>query len=59
MVNFKIHDITTWLINNYNTHIAQYLTKHGQPENETWSIYKIYQEEYFFSKIMHKIRQED
>ena len=26
-VNFKIYDITTWLTNNYNTHIAQYLTK--------------------------------
>ena len=26
-VNFKIHDITTWLTNNCNTHIAQYLKK--------------------------------
>ena len=26
-VNFKIHDVTTWLTNNYNTHISQYLTK--------------------------------
>ena len=25
--NFKIYDVTTWLTNNYNTHIAQYLTK--------------------------------
>ena len=25
-VNFKIHDVTTWLTNNYNTHVAQYLT---------------------------------
>ena len=24
-VNFKIYDITTWLTNNYNTHIAQCL----------------------------------
>ena len=24
--NFKIHDVTTWLINNCNTHIVQYLT---------------------------------
>ena len=22
-VNFKIHDFTTWLIDNYNTHISQ------------------------------------
>ena len=26
-VNFKTYDVTTWLQNNYNTHIAQYLTK--------------------------------
>ena len=26
-VNFKIHDVTTWLTNICNTHIAQYLTK--------------------------------
>ena len=26
-INFKIYDVTTWLANNYNTHIAQYLTK--------------------------------
>ena len=27
--NFKIHDFRTWLTNNCNTHIAQYLTKKG------------------------------
>ena len=26
-VNFKIQDVTTWLTNNCNAHIAQYLTK--------------------------------
>ena len=26
-VNFKIHDVTTWLTNNCNRHIAQHLTK--------------------------------
>ena len=26
-VNFKIHDVTTWLLNNCNAHIAQYLKK--------------------------------
>ena len=25
--NFKIYDVTAWLTNNYNTHIAQYLKK--------------------------------
>ena len=26
-VNFKTHDVTTWLTNNFNTHITQYLKK--------------------------------
>ena len=26
-VNFKIHDVTTWLVKNCNTYITQYLTK--------------------------------
>ena len=39
-VNFKIHDVTTLLANNYNTHIARYLMKQKQPDNETWSIKK-------------------
>ena len=25
--SFKIYDITAWLTHNYNTHIAQFLTK--------------------------------
>ena len=25
--NFKIYDVTTWLTNNYNKYIVQYLTK--------------------------------
>ena len=27
IINFKIYDITYWEINNYDTHIAQYLKK--------------------------------
>ena len=27
-----------WLINNYNTHNAQYRKKQRQPGNETWSV---------------------
>ena len=27
MVNFKFYDVTAWLTNNCNTHIAQYLEK--------------------------------
>ena len=26
-IKFKIHDVTGWETNNYNTHIAQYLRK--------------------------------
>ena len=37
-LNFKIYDVTTWLTNNYNAHIAQYLTKERQPDNEIWSV---------------------
>ena len=33
-VKFKIYDVTTWLTNNYKTHITQYLTKQRQPDNE-------------------------
>ena len=35
--SFKIYDVTTWLTNNYNTYITQYLTKQRQPEVEIWS----------------------
>ena len=45
-INFKIYEVATWLTNNGNTHIAQYLTK-KQPDNETWSIDRIYQGKYF------------
>ena len=34
---FKIYDVTTWSRNNYNTHIAQYLTKLGQADTKVWS----------------------
>ena len=27
MANFEIYDVTDWTLNNYNTHIAQYLMK--------------------------------
>ena len=56
---FKVHDVTSWLPNNYNTHIAQYLTKQRQPDIETWSINRICKEKYFSSKLMQKIRQGD
>ena len=51
-VSFKIYDVTSWLTNNYNTHIDHYLVKQKQPDNEIWSVNRIYQEKYFSSKIM-------
>ena len=32
-VTFKIYYFTSWLTNNYNTYVIQYLTKQRQPEN--------------------------
>ena len=57
--NFKTYDVTAWLTNNDNKHITQYLTKQKQPDSETWSVNRIYQEIYFSSKIMKKIMQRD
>ena len=58
-VNFKIYDVTAWLTNNYNTHIAQYLTRWRQLGNEFWTGNRILQEKYFSSKAMQKMRQRD
>ena len=33
-VKFKINDVTTWLTNNYNTHIIEYLIKLKQSGNK-------------------------
>ena len=42
---FKTSDVTAWLVNNYDTHIAQ-----RQPDNEIWSVNRIYPEKYFSLK---------
>ena len=39
--NFKIYDVTDWETNNYDTHIAQYLKKQRQPDNEISSVNRI------------------
>ena len=41
-VNFEFHDVINWLASNYNTHIAKYLAKQRQLDNETWSFNVIY-----------------
>ena len=35
-VHFETYDVTAWLTENHNTHIAQYLTNYRQPDNEIW-----------------------
>ena len=40
-VNSKIFDATDRTINNYNTHIDQYLKKYMQPVIEIWSVSRI------------------
>ena len=46
-VNLKFHDVTTWLINNCNTYIAQYLVKQMQSDNEIWLVSRIYHQKHF------------
>ena len=38
LANFEIHDVTTWLTNNFSTHITQYLKEKKEPDNEIWSV---------------------
>ena len=54
-----MYDVTAWLTNNCNTHIAQYLPKERQPDNEIWSVNRTSQEKYFVSKIMQKMKLGD
>ena len=40
-VNFKIYYVTTWLTNNCNTNISQYLKELRQSDNEISSVNRI------------------
>ena len=40
-VNFKIYEVLTFLTNNCNTHINQYLKNVRQSGNEIWSVNRI------------------
>ena len=40
-LDIKIYDVTIWLINNDNIHIAQYLSKKWQPNNEIGSVSRL------------------
>ena len=48
--NFKIYDVTAWEANNCNTHIALYLKKQRQSDNEIWSVNTIQHENIFLEK---------
>ena len=54
-----IYYITTWLTSICNTHIAQYLRKEREADNEIWSVNRISQEKSFPSEIMQKMMQRD
>ena len=34
----RFYDVTDWLTNSSNTHIAQYLEKQRRSDNEIWSV---------------------
>ena len=40
-VSFKIYDVTDWMANNHNIHIAICLKNWRQSENEIWSVNRI------------------
>ena len=40
-VSFNTYDVSTWNTKNCNTHIAQYLKKYRQSDNEIWSVNRI------------------
>ena len=46
-VDFKFYEVTAWLTNNCNTHIAQYLEKWRQSDNEIWSVNRMSLEKHF------------
>ena len=51
-INFKIYDVTTWLANNYKTHIDQYRMRCSG--NEIWSVNRYNMRNIFLENI-HKI----
>ena len=46
-IYFKIYDVTKWITSNYSTHIAKYLKKWRQSDNEIWSVNRIQLEKHF------------
>ena len=57
-VNLKIYGVINWETKHHNTNIAQYLKKSKQSDDEISSFSRVQRENYFFSKIMQKMRLE-
>ena len=51
-VDFKIYDVTAWLKNNYNTHVAEYLMNKGNQTMKLGQIIEYNKRNILFSKIM-------
>ena len=57
MVNFRIYDVTTWLENNYNIHIAQISQRKGNQTMKIRQLIEYNKRNIFLEKIMQKMRQ--
>ena len=49
-VNFKFYDVTAWLTNNCNTHIAQYPRSKGNPTMKFSQLIECYMRHIFLEK---------
>ena len=50
MVNFKIYDVTDWTTNGSNTHVAEYVKKKRDPDNEIGSVNRTNMRNILFEK---------
>ena len=53
-VNFKIHDVTAWVTNNHNKHIAQYLTKKSNQAMKLGQLIEYIKRNIFLEKLCRK-----
>ena len=56
-VNFKIYDVTTWLINNFNTRTANISQSKGEKTMRFGQLIKYNKRNIFSLKIMQKMRR--
>ena len=48
LINFKVYYVTDWTINNYNTHIVQYIKSKGNKTMKFGQQIEYYLKKYFF-----------